>query len=247
MKKLTSIILAIAMTLSLNIGANFLVNEPFDCGECDNCRDFGVCIIRAEIYTDEVGFWANYALTDEQLAAFVESGVILPSITYFEVRNSSLSDISPLANLPNLEIIDLHATQVSDISALAELTNLWEVSIGGNLIRDVSPLADLPNLRVVSFSYNYVDLECEEMLEAIDKIGATVAANESVGWTGFGYSPQYVEVDRENVEEPCEVCGVKKSRRVATYPRLNLDRRAAKRDSAGALLGECEESRSDLA
>jgi internalin A len=142
---------------------------------------------------NENAFFGGNGITNEILAQLVNDGIIPLTITYFEARNAPfLTDISPLAKFTNLKTIDLHATRVSDISVLANNKDLWEVLISWNEIRDITPLADLPMLEFVSLGYNYIDLDDEATIAAIEKIRATVYENS--GYKYWNCNPQFSDI-----------------------------------------------------
>ena len=67
-------------------------------------------------------------------------------VSSVDLRNTQVSDISPLAELNNLERLYLGITQVSDVSPLAELKSLRELSLSNTQVSDLSPLAELKSL-----------------------------------------------------------------------------------------------------
>ena len=67
------------------------------------------------------------------------------------LRDTEVSNVSPLAKLTELRTLDLTNTQVSDVSALAKLTKLKSLDLNYTQVRDVSPLAKLTNLEKLYF------------------------------------------------------------------------------------------------
>ena len=63
-------------------------------------------------------------------------------------------DLSPLAGLPSLTYLDLSDNGLADISHLSRLTSLRTLLLGGNAIRDLSPLSGLAGLEALTLSGN---------------------------------------------------------------------------------------------
>ena len=79
------------------------------------------------------------------------------SLTYLDLWKSSVSDISPVADLTNLTHLGIAANRViSEVSALAGLTNLTALWVNGNSISDISALADLTKLTRLGLSNNSI-------------------------------------------------------------------------------------------
>ncbi len=62
------------------------------------------------------------------------------NLTFLDLGNNQIIDISPLANLTSLEWLHLNDNQISDISPLANLASLDYLYLGGNQISDIEPL-----------------------------------------------------------------------------------------------------------
>ena len=63
--------------------------------------------------------------------------------------DTQVRNLSPLSGLSNLEGLHLIGSPVTDLSPLSKLTKLEEISLGDTLVRDLSPLASLPDLRIL--------------------------------------------------------------------------------------------------
>ena len=70
----------------------------------------------------------------------------LTNLTYLNLYNCSLTDISFLQPLTKLELLDLSGNDITDIGPLSGLTALTALVLGGNEISDLSPLEGLSNL-----------------------------------------------------------------------------------------------------
>ena len=78
------------------------------------------------------------------------------NLTYLDLGNNSLTDISPLTELTNLTQLALDYNLVSDISALAGLTKLTQLTLANNSIEDISPLATLTALEQLLLGNNAI-------------------------------------------------------------------------------------------
>ncbi|WP_299145240.1 leucine-rich repeat domain-containing protein [uncultured Tateyamaria sp.] len=70
----------------------------------------------------------------------------LDSVTYIELDDTQITDLSPLESLQGLTRLDLIGTPVTDIAPLARLANLTELNLDNTNVTDITPLAWLENL-----------------------------------------------------------------------------------------------------
>lgn len=68
------------------------------------------------------------------------------------IRDRSINDVSPLANMTKLKELDISDTQVGDLLPLANLRNLESLSLNGTQANDLLPLANLTNLRMLGLN-----------------------------------------------------------------------------------------------
>ncbi len=87
----------------------------------------------------------------------------LKSLGHLWLQYTPVSDLSPLAELKSLEHLWLHNTQVSDLSPLAELKNLETLGLSNTQVSVLSPLAELKSLELL-FLYN-TQVSDEQMRE----------------------------------------------------------------------------------
>ena len=80
----------------------------------------------------------------------------LINLTYLKLRKNKISDISLLAGLRNLKTLELNNNAISDVSPLAGLINLTWLLLSNNAISDVSPLVGLINLTDLRLSANAI-------------------------------------------------------------------------------------------
>jgi len=78
----------------------------------------------------------------------------LPNLTYLNLGENQIIDISHLSIQRGLAVLDLHGNQVSGIVPLASLTNLTNLNIGENQIIDVSPLTNQVRLTYLDLHEN---------------------------------------------------------------------------------------------
>ena len=74
------------------------------------------------------------------------------TIRSLNLKNTQVSDLSPLSDLTQLIHLNLTNTPVSDVSPLSGLTNLKFLSLSGTSVWDVSPLDKLTNLQELHLS-----------------------------------------------------------------------------------------------
>lgn len=73
-----------------------------------------------------------------------QAGNLLASLSTLDLRDSGISDLSPLATLPQLVRLNLAGNQISDVAALAYLPKLVDLDLSDNAITEARPLARLP-------------------------------------------------------------------------------------------------------
>jgi len=78
------------------------------------------------------------------------------NLTWLDLWNNQISDISPLAILTSLTSLDLWYNQISDISPLAGLTGLTKLWLNLNRISDISPVANLTSLTALYLHTNQI-------------------------------------------------------------------------------------------
>jgi len=84
----------------------------------------------------------------------------LKSLTYLNLNNNDLTDISLLSTFKGLTRLSILSNKVKDVSPLKELTLLRTLNLGRNQIRKIRPLSQLQNLRVLWLIDNQIsDLE----------------------------------------------------------------------------------------
>ncbi len=89
-----------------------------------------------------------------------------------ETEDRNIEDISPLSGLVNLERLQLRGNAISDLSALAGLSNLTELTLNANSVSDLSPLRSLTNLERLELSSNEIrDLGGLENLTSLRYLG----------------------------------------------------------------------------
>lgn len=71
-------------------------------------------------------------------------------------ERSTLTDISPVANMTNLKILGFGGQSISDLTPLSNLINLTQLTLNENYITDLSPIAELDKVILVSFTRNQV-------------------------------------------------------------------------------------------
>lgn len=88
----------------------------------------------------------NAAFTDLKMIAQHKNLQIL------DISQTSVSNLSPIADLTNLVRLNLRGTSVTDIKCLSGLKKLTVLDLGNTRVTDLSPLACLPELRTLKLS-----------------------------------------------------------------------------------------------
>ena len=88
----------------------------------------------------------NQDISNELLAAMVESGEIPENVKRLNLALNQITDITPLSRLTNLTELDLWGNEIVDLSPLSNLTSLTELILVGGRFEDISPLRNLTSL-----------------------------------------------------------------------------------------------------
>ncbi|CAL6026011.1 Conserved_hypothetical protein [Hexamita inflata] len=81
----------------------------------------------------------------------------LVNLSYLNLSNNKINNISAIKQLTNLQILELWHNQISDITPLAKLTLLTELILGENKISDISSLNQLSKLQKCDLQSNNLD------------------------------------------------------------------------------------------
>lgn len=92
----------------------------------------------------------------EYNTTFVNSIQNSKQLETFAARKVIFENIDFLEDKTNLSYLDLGNCNISDISVIANLTNLEYVYLDNNRIMDATPLYNLPNLKYVQLNSNYL-------------------------------------------------------------------------------------------
>ena len=112
--------------------------------------------IETERIEVEIDF-SRRGITNEQLAEMVASGEIPPNVTYLDLKENQISDISPLSQLPYLWGLCISMNPITDLSPLGGMTNLSTLYLNTQA-EDLSPLGGLINMKHLNISFNGSDL-----------------------------------------------------------------------------------------
>jgi len=89
----------------------------------------------------------------------------LAELTYLDLDNNNLTDLTPLAGLTELTVLRLGGNQITDVTPLEGLTNLTKLFIYDNKVAELAPLAELKNLETLWLDGNPIPEDGKEMLE----------------------------------------------------------------------------------
>ena len=88
-------------------------------------------------------------------------------ITYLDLSDNKLTNISGIKIFKNLEELELYSNQIKDISVLKDLNKLKILDINDNKIKDISALKNLNKLKLLDIE----NLELEsDQIEYINSI-----------------------------------------------------------------------------
>ncbi len=94
-------------------------------------------------------------LSDNQISD-ITSLRLLTNLSHLELENNQISDITSLQLLTNLSHLKLENNQISDITSLRSLTNLSHLELDNNQISDITSLRSLTNLSHLELDYNQI-------------------------------------------------------------------------------------------
>lgn len=95
---------------------------------------------------------SNRELTNAQISNLQH----MKNLTYLNINDNYITDLSCLENLENLESLHFSNNCVSDISFMCNMKHLRKISAENNLIEDISVLSGMTELEEVFFGDNYV-------------------------------------------------------------------------------------------
>ncbi len=71
----------------------------------------------------------------------------LVNLKELDLKNTRVSDLTPLKGLPNLKKLELQFSKVTDLTPLKGLPNLRFLALGNTKVSDLTPLKGMPNLQ----------------------------------------------------------------------------------------------------
>ncbi|MDK9720054.1 MAG: hypothetical protein OEL53_02615 [Rhodospirillales bacterium] len=80
----------------------------------------------------------------------------MKALPHLWFNNTNVTDLTPIEGLSNLKSIDFSATKVSDIAPLANLLGLNKISGHSTFVSDITPLFHLTNLSSLVLSFSLV-------------------------------------------------------------------------------------------
>jgi Leucine-rich repeat (LRR) protein len=92
----------------------------------------------------------------EALKRLPDSIAKLTTLTYLDLTNTQVSDLTPIAQLTALTYLDLTSTQVSDLTPIAQLTTLEALFFISTQVSDLTPIAQLTALTALGLTNTQV-------------------------------------------------------------------------------------------
>lgn len=80
----------------------------------------------------------------------------LENITYLNLNDNHISDITALSQLKSIRILYLSYNQITDLTPLQELKNIRELRFSGNQITDLTPLKELKKIQALGLGGNQI-------------------------------------------------------------------------------------------
>lgn len=80
----------------------------------------------------------------------------LTSLTYLDISNNAIQNLSPIGGLTSLKELYASWNQISTIDSLSALTSLKVLHVNDNLIRDITAVETMPHLTDINVNCNYI-------------------------------------------------------------------------------------------
>ncbi|MEX0811878.1 MAG: leucine-rich repeat domain-containing protein [Chitinophagales bacterium] len=87
----------------------------------------------------------------------IEAVAILENLTYLDISNTSVEDITPLSDLRNLKYIDISNTSVNSLVPLILCSKLITLKMESTPVRSLTPLKSIPELAAIYADSSAVD------------------------------------------------------------------------------------------
>jgi Leucine-rich repeat (LRR) protein len=87
-------------------------------------------------------------LSDLNLTELPREILTLTNLTFLNLYNNKIKDVTPIASLTNLTWLDLSKNKIKDVTHIGSLSRLDWLNLNNNNIQDVTPLASLTNCLV---------------------------------------------------------------------------------------------------
>ena len=105
--------------------------------------------------TDSLNLYAC-GINDKILRDIMPEIKRLTNLTWLDLGDNQITDITPLEKLTNLTNLSLRVNQIANITPLEKLTNLENLILSDNQITDITPLTKLTNLRDLFLDSNQI-------------------------------------------------------------------------------------------
>ncbi|MEO1299839.1 MAG: hypothetical protein AAFW75_29530, partial [Cyanobacteria bacterium J06636_16] len=112
-----------------------------------------------------------------------QADAVLMDLTWLNLSEQAIIDVTPLASLTHLTGLDLTDNAIVDITPLASLTGLTELLLDDNRITDVTPLANLPQLTALLLLLLPAYAEEGKVYFSV-ALGCTGGRHEDYNWGG---------------------------------------------------------------
>ncbi len=99
--------------------------------------------------------------------------LVAEKLTYFELNNAGLRDLTGLQSAENLRVLVLRDNLIQDISPLCNLPNLHKLDLSGNKISDLSPLSGL-SLQKMQDEASQIQLKLSDYKTPKDEVASLI-------------------------------------------------------------------------
>lgn len=118
-------------------------------------------------------------------------------LTYLDLSNNTIRDITPLSFMTSLKELDLNHNALDNLSALSALEALTSLDVSHNSLASVIPLSGCTQLKQLNIGYNTIEsLSGLDTLKALEKL--TASYNKLTDVAPVSACPVLMELDISN-------------------------------------------------
>ena len=107
----------------------------------------------------------------------ISSVVALTNLQTLDISGNAIDDAAPIGSLTNLKSLNVAATEISSLRWVSSLTGLTSLTAGGNDISDYSPVSSLASLQ--NLSLNYAGIEDLDFIKPLKGLRSVSLKNNA--------------------------------------------------------------------